>query len=136
MPVTASQIRRGHVRPAKLNVTLEGGAVEEVNLRYRPAAYTADDEIAIASAPNAGVQGRLIIGVLAKMIESWDVVDAVLDEHGNPVKGPDGRIKTVPFPPTPQNLGTMPSQFLKGLMDAIQEDMRPGEASEPTSLNS
>lgn len=81
---------------------------ETVKVSYVRAAITPEWEQAFNEAIKDEWRSRAVVESLARVIAEWDLTDG-------------GK----PFPPTVENLVTLPTQFLVTVFTAIMEDQRP-----------
>lgn len=124
----------------------EGGKEHTITATYTPQGYNAALEEQIAEASNEQNRlARLYARMCADLLVSWDVVQPVLDEDGNPVPlrdakgrpvlGEDGspEVETEPYPTTYKALSVLSFEFLDAVVAAIFTDLRPAKEAKKTS---
>jgi hypothetical protein len=95
------------VKVRNVAVDLGDGAV--VNVAYRPHEMTLQDELLVSNEEDAEERLRLVIGLLARVLVSWDIL------------GDDEK----PLAITAKTLGTLPTSVLLHIQTAIREDSGP-----------
>ena len=94
-------------RVRNLTVDMEEGVT--FNVVYKPHEMTLQDELLISNTEDTEERLRLVIGLLVRVLVSWDIL------------GADG----APLAITPKTLGGLPTSVLLHVQTAIREDSGP-----------
>lgn len=101
---------QGEVRALTIEWTGDDGTVDEINLHYLPAVYTAEFEASVKDLLERERQANAAAVALDMLLVDWDVETE--DEDGNPI----------PFAPTKENLGMLPYMFTNHVLNGINAD--------------
>jgi hypothetical protein len=95
---------------------------EQVSVTYRPLWYNAEVEARLEAEAAGKLPSEDLTTMFCECLAGWDVV------------GPDG--KPLPITPAAIREHRVPIKFLRLVLDAVAEDMRPGKPRDATSAGS
>lgn len=106
--------------------SLGDGTFEPIALTYRPNYYDAEYAEKIRTKGEQEDVAAFTISVFLELVEKWDVERPVVSEQGKVI-----RYEVIPL--TPDDLRSVPTNFLDELIGAVRADMLPKDTNDPNS---